>query len=245
VMVYSVDEVVGIDIESGDRHPYQPLHSFRHHREGSRFFQITRSESAGEQIKTHLRVGGPLNLKRETLSCRITACNGDLPREYLRENAINLPANDAPGFASLANLTRPGRQLNPPRRRDYRLALVSHLSLNYTALGEAETLCGLLRLYDWSGSEQNRLRIEGLRDLRIRPVTRIKRGGVLRGLEITLYLQEESYLNEGDAHLLGMMLHHFLSQFAAVNSFVQTRVILQPSNREMTWEPLFGENLPV
>ncbi len=242
VQSYSVDQVTGINATSGRRSDYAPLHAFRHGDAKGRYFQVSRRGDEGLRPTTSLAVGGQLDYARETLSCQITATNGDYPRRYLQVASLQVPAPDLPSYVQFSNITRPSRLLPPSRRKDYRLALISHLTTNYSSLTSIDTFRQLLSLYDWSDAPQNQRRIDGIREIEVAPVDRIKRGALLRGLEITLTLHEENYLSEADIHLFGTVLHHFLSMYASVNAFVQTRIVLHPSNRELKWEPLLGEN---
>lgn len=242
VQVYSVDQVTGTHGASGRRHEYSPLPAFTHRRQQGRFFQVSRKGDEGLRPVTTLSVGGQSDFAREALSCRLTASNGDYPRRYLQVGSLHVPPPDAPSFVQFGNLTRPTRLLPPPKRKDFRLALISHLCVNHNSLTSLAAFKQLLGLYDWTEQPQNNRRIDGIRAIAISPVDRIKRGALLRGLEIRLNLQEENYLGEADIHLFGTVLHHFLSMYASVNAFVQTRIVLLPSNRELSWEPLLGEN---
>ncbi len=242
VQVYSVDKVTGTSAATGQRLSYSPLQAFRHNGSRGRFFQVHRRGEEGLPPAVSLSVGGSLDYARESLACAITASNGDYPRRHLPVGSIQVPAPDSPSCVHFANLTRPSRILQPPRRQDFRLALVSHLSVNYNSLASPEAFRQLLSLYDWSDQAQNRRRIEGIGAIRLTPVDRIHRGALFRGLEIELTLQEENYLSLADLHLFGTVLHHFLSMYAAINAFVRTRIVLHPSNRELSWEPLLGEN---
>ena len=103
----------------------------------------------------------------------------------------------------------------------------------------------MLTLYDWTNNEQNRRRIEGIKDIEVKAVDRIKRGALMRGLDIKLTLHEDHYRSKPDIYLFGQILHHFFSMYVAMNCFVQTRVLCHPSNEELTWEPLVGENSPI
>lgn len=242
VQVYSIDQVTGINAANGRRCDYSSLPAFTHRKQQGRFFQVSRKGDEGLRPSTQLSVGGQTDFARETLSCRITACNGDYPRRYLQVGSLNVPAPDSPSSVQFNNITRPTRMLPPPRRKDYRLALISHLTINHNSLTSLEAFKQLLSLYDWTEQPQNQRRIEGIREIAMTAVDRIKRGALLRGLEIRLSLAAENYLSEADVHLFGTVVHHFLSMYASVNAFVQTRIVLHPSNREMTWEPLLGEN---
>ncbi len=245
VRVYSVDKVTGTSSASGKRFSYSSLPSFKHGGPGGRFFQVRRQHAEGMRPTTALVVGGKIDYAREALSCEITATNGDYPRRHLQIGSLHVAAPEVPLTVKFSNITRPSRTLQPPRRRDYRLALVSHLAVNYHSLASVEAFRQLLALYDWTEQGQNQRRIDGIREIAVTPVNRIRKGALLRGLEVTLTLAEDHYLSTADCHLFGTVLHRFLSMYASVNAVVQTRIVLHPSNRELKWEPLPGENFPL
>ncbi len=245
VELYSLDGVTGVDAVSGARYEYHPLHTFRHKSGAGRFFQISRRQQGDAQATHHLAVGGTESFASETLSCRLTACNGELPRRHLQEGGLNLPTSELPSFLRFANLLRPSARLQPPARRDFRLTLLSHLALNFGSLASPEALQQLLRMYDWSEREQNRRRIAGVRELQMVPCNRIRKGGLLRGIEVRVGLREDHFINRGDAYLFGQLLHVFCSRFASLNAFVETVLVLHPSQKEIRWQPLFGDSFPL
>ncbi|ALC17972.1 type VI secretion system protein TssF [Desulfuromonas soudanensis] len=239
--VYSVDAVSGSDGGSGRRHDYLALHAYKHRGGRGRYFQSSRKEN-GVRPLISIRVGGDSAFSRESLSCAITACNGDYPRRLLQENTLRVPSPDIPSWVQVVNLTRPSKVLRPPMRRDYRLALISHLSLHYGTLSSVETFRQMLSLYDWSGLEANQRRIEGILGIAVHPVDRISRGALMRGLRVELTLHEENFASQADIHLFGLILHHFLGMYASLNTFVETRILCHPSHRDYAWKPLVGES---
>jgi type VI secretion system protein ImpG len=241
VEVYSIEAVAGCDGGSGRRHDYLPLHAYKRRGGRGRYFQCSRKENGIRPLMS-IRVGGDGTFTRESLSCAITACNGDYPRRHLQEKTLRVPSPDIPSRVQVVNLTRPSKLLRPPARQDYRLALISHLSLHYGTLASVETFRQMLALYDWSGLEANQRRIEGIRDIAVHPVDRITRGALMRGLRVELTLAEENYTSQADIHLFGLILHHFLGMYASINTFVETRILCHPSHREHAWKPLVGES---
>ena len=246
IQVYSIDDVVGIDSQTGERYPYYPMHSFEHRKKNGRYFHAHRQAFDNGQATTYINVGGKTKLHSEMLSCSITATNGSYPRRYLTEGKIKVPSVEFPSaYAEFSNVTRPTTMLEPPERARFQWDLISHLSLNYSSLANKDTLQRLLRLYDWSQSEQNRRRIDGIKEVEVNAVDRIKRGALMRGLDMKLILHEDHYRSKADICLFGQVLHHFFSMYAAMNCFIQTRILCHPSNEEIVWEPLLGENTPI
>src|SRR5690606_14727686 len=141
------------------------------------------------------------------------------------------------------NLTQPTLIRYPPtdRHEDFFWKLLSHWSFNYRSAATREALVGVLDLYDWTGSEGNRRRLDGIRDVRWAPKERIHRGAVLRGSEVTVEVDETRFTDAGDAALLGLVLSRFFAAYATINSFVHLALVLMPSGETLRWEPSRGE----
>ncbi len=182
------------------------------------------------------------NLPVETLSITARCTNGTLPHETLGEGAICKPGPGLPNVASFKNLTRPTRELDPPLAADGQLywKLLSHLAFNRMSVATPEALAGVLALYEWTGSEANRRRIDGLRDVAWAPKTRLHRRSVLRGSEVRLTVQEDHFSDTGDLLLFGEVLSAFLSGYATLNSFVHLTITAAPSGAEYQWQPTKG-----
>jgi type VI secretion system protein ImpG len=242
IIIYSVNGVTGKQPETGKIHIYSALPSFNHRSGTDRSYHVSHRVREGCRPMTYLSVGGAITERQEILSCDITACNGAIPREHLQVRDIKAPAREFPSNITCENITRPGRFLMPPARPDYRLALVAHLTVSYNSLASIGSFGHLLSLYDWSDQEQSGKRIRGITDIRVSPLHRVYRGALLRGMDMQLTMEESEYISPADAYMFGTILHHFFSMYASINAFVQTGLRLTPSNREMTWEPLLGEN---
>lgn len=246
VAVYDVQQVMGIEETTGRRHAYNPFFSFTQQEQTQRFFvENTRVGPTGGR-ETLLSLGGfgkdIARLPVETLTLEVRCTNADLPREALQEHSIDQPA---PGFANVAtfhNLTRPSRMLPPPTEENQQFfwQLISHLALNRMSVATTESLTALLRLYDWTDAEANRRRMAGIRNVSWEPIESVHRGGVIRGIQVTLEIQDGHFADEGDLHLFGTVLSTFFSMYATINSFVQLTLISMPSGKEYQWQPQKG-----
>ena len=245
LQVYSLDRIVGTDADSGERHEYFPMQSFQHRRQGGRYYHTQRKSLGTGRTETYVSIGGKTEYKNEMLSSTITANNGSYPRRYLKENDIRTPSVEFPSYAAFSNVTRPSAMLEPPSRERFQWDLISHMSLNYNSMADKETFKRVLKLYDWTQDEQNRRRIDGVKGISVQPVDRIRRGALMRGMDIKLTIHEDHYRSIADIYLFGQIVHHYFSMYAAMNCFVQTRVVCHPSNEEIVWEPLVGENSPI
>jgi type VI secretion system protein ImpG len=119
------------------------------------------------------------------------------------------------------------------------------LSLNFMSIATPEALRGVLELYDWTGTEQNRRRIAGLRNVSWKPKEQIYRSAVIRGAEVTLEIQDGHFADEGDLCLFGLVLSEFLSAYASINAFVHLVIVTKPSEQQYRWQPLKGGLPPV
>ena len=127
--------------------------------------------------------------------------------------------------------------------------LVSHLSLNYLSLIDAEAgdgakaLRSLLSLYVDENDQAALRQIEGVRNIRTRVVNeRLPTDGPIafgRGLEVTLTCDETAFEGMG-VFLLGKVLEEFFAKYVSVNSF--TKTVLESTDRGevMQWAPKLG-----
>ncbi len=242
VVVYQVNQVTGARRHDGQQYAYQPLHRFNHLDRSQRYFHTSYRQREGLGPMTYLRLGGAASDNEEILSCDITVCNGNLPRRSLKVGEINAPDHDFPSALVARNLIRPSRMHLPPSRSDFRLSLVTHLTVSYNSITSVNQLQQLLSLYDWSEQKQSEKRIKGITGVSQRPLTKVRRGALLCGVDILLDMDEKAFLSEADAYMFTTVLHHFFRTYVAVNTFVQTGLRLSPSKAEYLWEPILGEN---
>jgi type VI secretion system protein ImpG len=121
--------------------------------------------------------------------------------------------------------------------------LISQLSLNYLSLAEqnqgAAALRELLRLYGDTTDPALQLQIDGLRRVSSKPCTRrLPMPGPIvfgRGLEITLEFDETAFRGTG-VFLLGAVFERFLTRYASVNSFTETRLRTTERGEIMKWQ---------
>lgn len=242
LQVYSVNRVTGAQPRTGLRKNYSSLPQFDHGDHQETYFQVGHRHREGLRPLTYLVTGGALGEEVETLSCDITVFNGNVPRDHLQTGDIRSPGQGFPTNVTACNITRPTPMRLPPQRDDYRMALVTHLSVGYNSLASRDNLRQLLMLYNWSDQPQNRRRIRGVTEIQLKPLHRIHRGALLRGVDIQLKMAERDYLSPADVYLFGTILHHFFTMYVTINAFVQTGSQLSPSKSELIWEPLLGEN---
>jgi type VI secretion system protein ImpG len=257
--IYSINSVTGISDDKKQLYKYLPVTSYDiidtedPEYEFKRFYSIVSRAVKGDMAETYVRIFGPSMeedlFPKETLSIeKATLSNGFLPSAYLEVGSINQPV-DFPGGVSAENITAPTEVLECPDRQNYLWTLISHLTLSYASLADREQLKSLLSLYNWSKDFNNpdRKKIQSI--LRIpAPTTRYvqQKHGLIRGIEFSVEIDETQFENqEGDIHLFGIVLNHFLSQYVTINSFVILTILEANTKRKYTWHPKLGKILPI
>ncbi|OJB39296.1 type VI secretion protein ImpG [Burkholderia ubonensis] len=253
VDIYSVDAVHGI--ERGRRFEYVPFVAFRHHggmlrhAMPERYFHTHVRRAPSGRFDTWVVLGGHAwetehALPQETLSLSVTGTNGMLPRKALREASITRMRAGFTNIASVRNLTAPTLPVYPPTADRFQWRVLSHLAPNYLSLLDAEILRGSLALYDWTDGELNRRRIEAIVDVRHRPLQKLVKGGLMRGVEITVTIDSTRFAGDGDLELFGAMLNRFLGLYATVNLYTKLVIVSQPTGRHLEWPDTKGEGAP-
>ena len=127
-------------------------------------------------------------------------------------------------------------------------ALISHLSLNYLSLMDSTPQEGAMALREllglYAGKDANaEKQIEGLRHIKVQPVTRrLPMPGPIafgRGLRIELEVNELGFQG-GSPFLFGSVMEQFFARYVSINSFTET--VLRGSSRGeiMRWIPKCG-----
>jgi type VI secretion system protein ImpG len=257
--IYSVNKVIGVSEDKQQMYKYFPVTSYDildtgdPEYEYKRFYSVFTRAVHGDMSETYLRIFGTSMEKdvfpKETLSIEeATLSNGFLPSKYLESGSINQPI-DFPKGVEASNLTAPSEGLQCPDRQNFLWALITHLTVSYTSLSDLKTFKSILSLYNWSQSfiNPNKKRIEAITKIHP-PSTKylLQKQGLIRGIEFNMEIDETQFENgEGDIHLLGTVLSHFLSQYVTINSFVILNITETGTNKRHAWNPKLGKILPV
>jgi type VI secretion system protein ImpG len=122
--------------------------------------------------------------------------------------------------------------------------LISHLALNRTGLqkGGIDVLHAILQLYDIKGAPEHENIILGLKNINTKPVDRLIKGALCRGLSIELTVDQERF-KESSYYLMTAILERYFSLYASINSFVQLTVIDNSDKRTILkqWPIRIGE----
>lgn len=204
----------------------------------------TRTSYVGNEVFLSLvdEYEAPFRRGLKQLAIDVLATNRDLPLLLPIGARNTLTLEDALPVESLRVLAGPTRPKPSLVEGDFAWRLLSHLSLNYMSLLDAEpagasasgarppvlALRELLALYADMTDPALRKQAEAVVDLRAKPVTRrLPIAGPItfgRGLGIDLTLSEQPFGGAG-GFLLGSVLEKFLARHVSLNSFTQTRLL--------------------
>jgi type VI secretion system protein ImpG len=268
--VYGVTEVTGFSAKAEEEQRFQPLYATVDQTAGvaEGYYTLrrvprmqsakqkrvgTRTNYVGTEVFLSLvdPASAPYAEQLTQLSVNTLCTNRDLP--------LVMPTGGGQGDFVLdaAAPVRAARCLGTPSRPqepvlDGSLAwrCISHLSLNYLSLTDlneqdgAVALREMLHLYARERESVVRRHLEGIRSVRVAPITRrmAARGPVTfgRGMEVRLSCDERAFEGSG-AFLLGSVLEEFFARHASLNSFTETALDVLGRGEVMRWPTRFGQ----
>ncbi|SET61618.1 type VI secretion system baseplate subunit TssF [Thorsellia anophelis] len=252
--IYSVDRVASSKRAEGSE--YVPFTSFRH-RGGmlrqdapERYFHTRMRRGVSGLHDTWLILGGDGHEqdrfdKEETLSLNITCTNGQLPRKALRGARFTRMPHQPPIPITLNHLTAPTLPCYPPANDRFHWRLLSHLGTNFLSMMDnPEVLRGTLALYDWTEDELNQRRLESIVDVKHKLIQRFERGFLMRGVSITVTIDQKGFTGEGDILLFGELLNLFFALYADVHLFNQLTIQIIPTGKQHTWNENHSQHIP-
>jgi type VI secretion system protein ImpG len=235
--LYSLDEIVGIDINNDERYTYMPLHHFNLSSAISHHYQLSRQTLP--DASPRLTITGHAH---EYLSCSVSVCNGNYPQLYGTPLEVTLVEN----ISVKAHIITPFTpMLTPPEQHDLAWQMMAHLSFNYQVLNDVKALQQLLTCYNWSYLPVMQHRIQALLAISTACQDKIQHGILMRILSIQLIIQENAFFSFIEIYLFGTVLQQFFSIYCQLNNFVQMNITCQPSQRRFLWQPLPGQNPPL
>lgn len=255
--IYTIDKVVGHIKGTAKPRIYHPFFSFAHsltpNAEEASFYRA-RTERSVRDEGTDLYVSfqGMENAEAlqdvETISLELTCTNRLLPTK-LRVGDVCVPTSTSPPIAKFKNITRPVQTIPPPLGGGIYWRLLSHLALNYMSLSTVEAFRGILQLYhframtDRQAEQSLKLVLQGIKSVQAVPASRMFQGTPVRGISITLELDEDSFAGEGDMYLFSVLLNEFLSLYVTLNSFSQLTVKGVKFGEIHQWPPRIGTRI--
>ncbi len=255
--VFSVDGVYGWQDKTqdssrvrGEKRVYYPFESFTHQVERARQREVlyyrtrVRESMRNDGFESFISfVRGDESVATdidEAISVKLTCTNRLLPVE-LGIGDICHASSTTPTFVTFRNITEPSQSLRPVLDGSLLWKLISNLSLNYVSLLSKEALNSVLRAYDFralvdrQAERVGRKRLEGISEIKSKPIDKLLRGLPIRGLQTEMHLDQSCFGSEGDLYLFGTVLSHFFALYANINSFHQLVVVNKSNNEIYTW----------
>jgi type VI secretion system protein ImpG len=251
--VVSVDDVVSVRRSDGLKIPRKPFFSFEFGGDDDNtvqdeiYYHVTHNIAADSGWHTHLaliskeedRLPDP-----ETLSITLTCTNGRLCQE-VGLGSVNFAADRTLELARFTNITVPTPPIYPPLGHGSEWRFISHMALNFLSAAEAGALRSVLELYNIGNDPAAARRIGSIRSAAARPVEAIVGGTPIRGTEVEITVDEESFDSRGDLLLFNEVINEFLSLYAGLNSYVRLVVRLQPSGEVLRCPMAHGRKPPL
>ncbi len=196
----------------------------------------------------------PFSSDLRQLSISTVCTNRDLPLHMpLGAGKSDFTLDSAAPVNSIRCLKGPSKPYSPLSQGANAWRFISHLSLNYLSLLNADEREGavalrqMLGLYASSGEPGLKKQIEALQSVRVQPtVRRLPVSGPLafgRGLRIELEVDELGFQG-GSAFLFGSVMEQFFVRHVSLNSFTETVLRSTTRGEIMHWMPRCG-NRPI
>ncbi|MBB1403312.1 type VI secretion system baseplate subunit TssF [Pseudoalteromonas sp. SG45-1] len=234
VFSYTVDAVAGRNSITGQSYDYTPRYQSVFEDEKKLFTVLTKD--VGAAAPTHyLQLPFNLEDEKETLSVDLTSFNAGWPRQLLQEGDLNEGGKDMPSIVEVKNVIRPTNYLACPSQPKH-WQLISLLNVKFSQITQVTELKRLLVLFDWSNKAENRLRIESILKITATPISQIKRGIFIKGVDVLIDIDESKFVGDADLFHFCNVLHEFFLMYAPINESVQTRVNAIPSYKSWIWD---------
>ncbi len=246
--VYSVDRVDGV-IQDGAIYNYPKFLSLDYCRsEGKKPFHFVRRQPSKtmEGFDTFLSIqiarGIIPEIREDVLSAAITCTNRDLARRLRMGDICHTPYRVAWQNVPFKNIMGVSPATPAPFGKEQFWDLLIYMAAARISVVDKENLCALLRMNDLQSINEdprglgNQKRIKSIISVKSEMST-VRQ---IIGTITTIHLEEAAFASKGEAYLFGCILDEFFGARASINSFHETRVILQPSRTEFLWRPRNG-----
>jgi len=260
--VFSVDEVIGLNLQTRKETHYRPFYAFRFggEAEGREAFWIAnrrpspRADDSGTDLFISLLDLSmhPVDPDADQLNIQTTCTNRDLPaRLPFGNESGDFQLEGANPLKRIVALLKPTAPIRPPIGKGAHWRLISHLSLNYLSLVEngRDALLEILKLYNFTDSADIRKAIEGITRVSSRRQfsALVSDEGVAfaRGSRVEIEFDEAEF-EGGGVYLFAAVLEHFLGLYASINSFTQLKATTKQRKDEVwEWVPRAGRRILV
>ena len=192
----------------------------------------------------------------EVLSVNLTCSNRDLPAQLpFGGQSSGTHTDFTLPQVSIVKRARPLRKptasLRLPSKHGLQWRLISHLSLNHLSMVQQgkDALQEMLALYNPTQSQNAARQIQGIVSIDSRPSTARVAGkhfsGFVRGIDITLTLDEQAFVGAGMV-LFASVLERFFALYCGPNSFTRLSLRSRQQEQEIAkWPARTGEALVI
>jgi type VI secretion system protein ImpG len=241
IRVYSVDSVTGRAKGAAKKTEYISLNNSFGANGGEPVYQVTFRTGQDELVEPYMMVSYPdgyIPPEQETLAIQLTCTNGPLA-STLRPGDISTPTANTSELVEFSNIIPPTEYQTPPTNGAMLWKMLSHLSLNYLPVANANNLRALLELYVFSGGDKkaeiaNKRRIAGLLDIEVKLADRLVKGVLMRGQEIHITVDKDHFSSHGDLFVFGTVLDGLFASYSSLN--VYTVLIIKDANSREHYE---------
>ncbi|MBV9391590.1 MAG: type VI secretion system baseplate subunit TssF, partial [Verrucomicrobia bacterium] len=267
--VYDIQEVTGVTARSNEEQHFEPFYRARDgDSSANTYYTLNRvprvltakekkfgavSSYAGSEVFISLvdAKSAPFKQQLSQLNIRALCTNRHLPIQLpIGSGDTDLVTELYSPVVSIRWVAGPTNPVASVGQGDPSWRTISHLSLNYLSLLDAENgegavaLRELLRLYVNANDVFTLRQIDGIRSAVSRPIIRrVATAGPLtfaRGIEIRVTLDEDAFQGSG-IFILGAVLAQFFSRYVSLNSFTETVIISQRRGEIMRWPSVIGK----
>ncbi|WP_221795112.1 type VI secretion system baseplate subunit TssF [Oceanobacter mangrovi] len=248
-VIYSVDDVESVARGMEKAREYIEFGGFVSSSDESAVYEIQydsgqNSLNPDVYLKLAFPPGQQLEAK-EILKAQLTCSNGELA-DRLQVGDISVATSSTPELATFKNITKPTPARRIPMDGDKLWRMISHLSLNYLSVTDADSLRGLLTLYVAPDAKAksdrllNEKKIEAITAVTVKQSETLFGHSFVHGQEIKVQLKSEFFASPGDKFLFGCVLEQFFAATSAIN--VYSELVFEDffSGEQLQWPARIG-----
>jgi len=247
--IFSIDSVIGLRQGDNNHRSYQPFSwmQFDASQRQRAYRSSVRPAMNGDWVESYLSLAyQPDEVPvPETLSIELTCTNRWLPMQ-LKLGEVCEPTNSSPERCAFRNITSVKGAVDVPTGEDLLWSCIGHTALNFMSLGNTETSCSLLRLYNSFRSNDQTVRlanerqIDGIQSVVTEPESRIYRGSMIRGQVVRMVCEQANWPSVGSMYLWGCVLARFFSTYASINMYTRFEMKDRNTGVEFRWPAMLG-----
>lgn len=251
-VIYSVEHVESVARGMDEPRGYRPFGGFSTSDDDRAVYEVTYHPGQTPQhpdLYLKLAFPGGHSLEdKEILKANLLCSNGDLAHS-LSSGDVCVPTSSTPELATFRNITKPTLARRIPMDGEQLWRLISHLSLNYLSVTDADTLKSMLSLYiapDAKGKSErlaNERKVEAITSVSVEQSEALFGNAFVHGQHITVRLKSEHFSGPGDKYLFGCVLEQFFAGSAAMNVYSELTFEDHNSGESLSWPARIGSRV--